>query len=572
MTRPFFADPSKLAEVLQPATSPLIAVRDLTVRFGRSGRDQRPAVRKLSFSLTAGETLAVVGESGCGKSTTALAIMGLLGAQADVSGHIKLGDTDLIGARELTLRRLRGNRMAIIFQEPMSSLNPVHRIVDQIAEPLVFHRGMSWKDARNHALDLLGRVQFSDPSRIGASYSHQLSGGQRQRAAIAIAIACEPDILIADEATSALDVVVQEQILALLDRLRREMSMSLILISHDLPLVARWADRVMVMHHGEKMEELPAARLLEQGAHTYTRGLSDASLRFERHLHYRDTALPEIQSLELPDGSYDFKLHVPAPSLPVHRETREMVLEARSLTVDYHTEHGTLRALDGVDFSVRSGESAGIVGESGSGKSTLARALVRLTGISAGTIILNGEDVTGMREREFRKRRQTIQMVFQDPFGSLNPRMTVDDILQFPMMAHGVSDPAERRARIKSSLEQVKLPEASIYKYPHEFSGGQRQRINIARALILQPSILICDEVVSALDVSVQSKILNLLLEIKNNNSMAMIFITHDISVAQYISDDIYVMKDGRVVERGAVEKICQHPEHPYTRALIAAT
>ncbi len=550
---------------------PLLDVRDLVVRFpGPVGA--APAVGGLSFTIAPGEAVALVGESGCGKSTTALSIMQLLPRGATLSGQIRFEGRNLVDLPARELRRLRGNRIGMIFQEPMTSLNPVHTVGDQIVEVLRRHHGLSKPAARARALELLDLVQIPDPCRRIDSHPHQFSGGQRQRVMIAMAIACEPRLLIADEPTTALDATIQAQILELLDDLRRKLNMGLLLITHDLPLVTRWADRVVVMHHGEKMEELPADALFTRGAHPYTKGLIGASIRLDQNLHYRNRRLSEIRVSRDAAGNYDFRLEQPAlPRMSPPTRAGVPVLETRDLVVRYDTPGGPFTAVDGVSLKIAPGETLGLVGESGSGKSTLSKAVLRLVPSHSGRILFNGRDITHIGGNEMRATRRHMQMVFQDPFASLNPRHAVGRILEGPLEVHETLTPEERRRRAMAMLDHVGLPAAAYDRYPHEFSGGQRQRIGIARALILRPALVVCDEPVSALDVSVQSQILNLLAELKEELGLSYLFISHDLAVIQYISDRVIVMKNAKAIEENDHLEIWRNPQHDYTRSLIAA-
>ncbi len=552
----------------------LLEVRGLDVHF-RGRRGSHHAVKQLSFSVAQGETLAIVGESGCGKSTTALALSGLLAPQASVSGDILLQGRNLAGLPEASLRMIRGRDLSMIFQEPMTSLNPVHTVGAQIGETLRRHHGLSAAAARARAIELLDLVRIPEPGRRHDDYPHNLSGGQRQRIMIAMAVACSPKLLIADEPTTALDVTVQAHILELLDTLRRDLSMALILITHDLGLVSRWADRVLVMLDGEKVEEGRAGAIFELPKHPYTAGLVGASLHAGKDVHYRQTRLPEIRhGIDSDTGARAITLVTPALSAcGGHRDVAlAPLLKVESLRTSYRKRDGSMfHAVEDVSFELRRGETIGLVGESGCGKSTLSRTLLRLIPQSAGRIVFDGADLTAMSERQVKPWRSRMQMVFQDPYGSLNPRRTVFDILDAVLSLHGVSRKAERAARIAETLDRVGLPASASHRYPHEFSGGQRQRIGIARALILRPSFLILDEPVSALDVSIQSQILNLLAELKEAFGLSYLFISHDLAVIRYIADRILVMREGRIVEAGARKQVWDSPSHPYTKSLLQA-
>jgi peptide/nickel transport system ATP-binding protein len=529
------------------AATPLLEIDQLSVSFGGHA-----AVRPFDLTIARGEIVALVGESGSGKSTVALATMGLLPERARVQGAIRFEGKPLFAQSEREWSALRGDRISMIFQEPMTSLNPLQPVGKQVAEALTLHRPMSAQAARKEALELLELVHLPEPRRRFAHYPHQLSGGQRQRVMIAIAVACRPGLLIADEPTTALDVTIQAQILALIDRLRRELSMAVLLITHDLGVVGRWADRVVVMKDGAKVEEASSRQLFTQPAQPYTRALLGASLHFGAGLHYRDARLTDA-----PRAKPRSTAETPA----------RVLLDARDVRVDY----GGVRAVDGVSFEIRAGETVGLVGESGCGKSSLSRALTRLVEPTGGRIVFDGDDVTHRGRRALRPYRRRVQMIFQDPYGSLNPRHTVERTLGHALAIHGVSNRRERHDRIRRIVDAVGLPESALRRYPHEFSGGQRQRIGIARALVLRPELVICDEPVSALDVSIQAQILDLLADLKHELGLALLFISHDLSVVRYIADRVLVMQAGRIVESGDHASIWTSPQHTYTRALIDA-
>ncbi len=529
--------------------SPLLAVADLSVTFaGRGGAGPVEAVKRVSFTLDRGETLALVGESGSGKSVTALSVLQLLpypAASHGVGSSVRFAGEELVGAAPEALRRVRGNRIAIIFQEPMTSLNPLHTLEKQIAETLLIHRHMAAAAARSRTIELLRLVGLADAeSRLGA-YPHQLSGGQRQRVMIAMAIANEPDILIADEPTTALDVTIQAHILELLKELRDRFGMALLLITHDLTIVRRMADRVCVMTAGEIVEAGPAAGVFANPRHPYTQRLLAAE----------------------PKGRA-----VPAdPAAPG-------LLEADGLKVWFPIRSGVLRrvkghvkAVDGVSLVVREGATLGVVGESGSGKTTLGLALLRLTE-AEGRVRFAGQDIAALGQRRLRPLRREMQVVFQDPFSSLSPRMSVAQIVEEGLKVHRLAaNAAERRRLIEAALVEVGLDPLAAERYPHEFSGGQRQRIAIARALVLKPRFLVLDEPTSALDMSVQAQIVELLRQLQARHGLAYLFISHDLRVVRALSHEILVMKDGRIVEAGSTERVMTRPEHPYTRALMAA-
>jgi len=562
--------------------SPLLEVNGLNVHFGA-----HHAVRGLDFSIAAGETLALVGESGCGKSSTALALMRLLPASARLQGQVLFEGRDLVTLPQPALRALRGNAISMIFQEPMTSLNPVLSIGQQIVEVLRLHQNLSPAAARQRAIELLDLVKVPDPRRRIDDYPHHLSGGQRQRVMIAMAVACRPRLLIADEPTTALDVTIQAQILELLDTLRRELSMALLLITHDLGVVGQWADRVAVMYGGEKLEQGTTGDIFLRPRHAYTRGLLGASLSLDRGLHYREQRLLEIDASVDPasgvrsfalgrerqrsrvfDAHDAFSLTTRAPA---QAPAGQPLLRLQGLETRYASAHGEVRAVDGVSFDIGHGETVGLVGESGCGKSTLGKTILRLTEPSAGRIVFDGEEVARLRGRQLQPFRRRAQMIFQDPYASLNPRHSVAAILEDALRVHGVAGRQERERRVRRIVDRVGLPATALHRFPHEFSGGQRQRIGIARALVLQPALLICDEPVSALDVSVQAQILNLLVDLKQEFGLSYLFISHDLSVVRYIADRVLVMNGGKIVESGDHDALWQHPTHPYTRSLIAA-
>ncbi|MFN3643335.1 MAG: ABC transporter ATP-binding protein [Gemmobacter sp.] len=521
----------------------LLEVAGLTIRFAQDGRVVE-AVRGVSFTVGKGEVVALVGESGSGKSVTALATVGLLADNATVSGSVRYAGQEMVGAAEPMLRKVRGNDISFVFQEPMTSLNPLHTIEKQLGEALALHQGLSGAAARVRILDLLAKVGIRDAeSRLGA-YPHQLSGGQRQRVMIAMALANGPDLLIADEPTTALDVTIQAQILDLLMDLKRREGLSLLFITHDLGIVRRFADRVCVMRHGEIVEQGPAAEVFASPRHDYTRTLLAAE----------------------PKGRPD-----PVP------EGAPVVIETTGLRVWFPIQRGLLRrtvghvkAVNAATIAVRAGETLGIVGESGSGKTTLALAIMRLIP-SNGPIVFQGRDVQGLASRDLRALRREMQVVFQDPYGSLSPRMTVGEIVAEGLGVHGVDPGRDRAAMVAEVLAEVGLDPATAGRYPHEFSGGQRQRIAIARAMILRPRLLVLDEPTSALDMTVQVQIVALLRALQQKWGLAYLFISHDLRVIRALSHHVVVMKAGDVVEQGPSERVFNAPEHPYTRELLAA-
>jgi microcin C transport system ATP-binding protein len=525
---------------------PILAVRDLAVDFPSPGSGSVAAVRGVSFEIARGETLALVGESGSGKSVTALSILQLLpdAAARTTRGSIRFSGEELVGARPDRLREIRGGRIAMVFQEPMTSLNPLLTIEKQVAETLNLHKGLSGTAARTRVLELLKLVGLPKAEQRLGAYPHELSGGQRQRVMIAMALANEPDLLIADEPTTALDVTIQAQILELLRDLRDRFGMALLLITHDLGVVRAMADRVVVMRQGEVVETAPSADLFAHPQHAYTRALLAAEPKGAAVAHGADG-----QPVLTVEG---LKVWFPIKAGLLRR------------TVDH------VRAVDGIDLAVRPGQTVGVVGESGSGKTTLGQALLRLID-SEGTIRFDGVDVQGWAPKQLRPMRRKMQIVFQDPYGSLSPRLTVGDIVAEGLKVHGIADPSQREARVIEALRAVGLDPDSRNRYPHEFSGGQRQRIAIARAIVLEPSFVVLDEPTSALDMSVQAQIVDLLRTLQQERGLAYLFISHDLKVVRALADEVIVMKDGRVVERGRTQDVFERPEHPYTQALLAA-
>jgi len=523
----------------------LLEVRDLSVRFAGGARPF-DAVRDVSFSLDRGETLAIVGESGSGKSVTALSILQLLPypAASHPSGSIRFAGEELVGRDEGFLRTVRGARIGMIFQEPMTSLNPLHTVERQIGEVLLVHQGIKGDEARRHVLELLRLVGIPEPETRLAAFPHQLSGGQRQRVMIAMALANDPDLLIADEPTTALDVTIQAQILQLLRDLQARLGMAILFITHDLTIVRRLADRVCVMTKGEIVEQGPVAEVFDRPRHTYTRRLLAAAPKGEPAPV--DAAAPVLLAAS------DLKVH-----FPIQRGLFRSVV-------------GHVKAVDGVSIRLRAGQTVGLVGESGSGKTTLGLALLRLTP-SQGAIDLAGRPLQGLSWRELRPLRRELQIVFQDPFGSLSPRLSVGQIVAEGLEIHGIGDAAERRAMVAAILAEVGLDPGDQDRYPHEFSGGQRQRISIARAMVLRPRLVVLDEPTSALDMSVQAQIIDLLRDLQRRHGLAYLFISHDLRVIRAMSHEVVVMKDGLVVERGPTERIFAAPEQPYTQALMAA-
>jgi microcin C transport system ATP-binding protein len=524
----------------------LLEVDDLSVSFKVEG-GALDAVRHVSFKIDRGETVALVGESGSGKSVTALSILQLLPYPKawHPGGRIQLDGRDLLGADESVLREVRGGRVGIIFQEPMTSLNPLHTIARQIGETLTLHRGLSQSEARSRALDLLKLVRLQEAEQRLDAYPHQLSGGQRQRVMIAMALANEPELLIADEPTTALDVTIQAQILTLLRDLQRRLNMAMLLITHDLTIVRKVADRVCVMTDGEIVEAGSTEDVFERPQHDYTRHLLAAEPK-GRPLQ-RDLSAPIVMAGD------DVKVH-----FPIQRGLLKRTV-------------GHIKAVDGVDVTVRRGQTVGVVGESGSGKTTLGLALLRLLK-SEGAIRFQDKDIQGWSTGRLRPLRRDMQIVFQDPFSSLSPRMSVGQIIGEGLTLHGLGGDREaRRLLVSKVLEEVGLDPDSQDRYPHEFSGGQRQRISIARAMVLEPSFVVLDEPTSALDMSVQAQIVDLLRDLQARHGLAYLFISHDLRVVRALSDQVIVMRDGQVVEQGATDEVFDQPKHAYTQALMAA-
>ena len=525
---------------------PLLAVRDLSVSFAVEGAEVE-AVRHVSFDIERGASMALVGESGSGKSVTALSIMQLLPypKARHPSGSIRFQGEELIGAPDARMQRVRGDRIAMIFQEPMTSLNPLHTIEKQINEVLRVHKHLSRRAAHARTLELLRLVGLAEAERRLDAYPHQLSGGQRQRVMIAMALANEPDLLIADEPTTALDVTIQAQILTLLAELRAKFGMALLLITHDLGVVRKMVERVCVMSAGEIVEAGATREIFESPQHPYTRRLLAAEPR-------RMARAPRA------DAPVVMEAHDVRVWFPIRRGLlRRMV--------------GHIKAVDGVSLTVREGQTVGVVGESGSGKTTLGLALLRLQSCQ-GRIRFGGVELQSMSSRELRPLRRTMQIVFQDPFGALSPRMSIAQIVGEGLGVHGIgATAAERRELIDGALREVGLDPALRDRYPHEFSGGQRQRIAIARAMVLKPRFVVLDEPTSALDMSVQAQVVDLLRELQARHRLAYLFISHDLKVIRAVSDEILVMRDGRVVEQGPTERIFEQPEQAYTRALMAA-
>ena len=551
----------------------LLSIENLRVVFRMERGTRVEAVRGVSFEIPANRTVALVGESGSGKSVTAMSVVNLLPDNAEREGRVLFEGRDLLHATLPELQALRGREIACVFQEPMTSLNPVFTVGRQIAEPLVRHLGLSRREALAKAEHLLHEVGLPEPKRRLAAYPHELSGGQQQRVMIAMALACEPKLLIADEPTTALDVTIQRQILELLARLKEQHRMSMLFISHDLGVVGEIADEVVVMRHGQVREQGPVERLFTSPQDAYTQALLSCRPRLDA-----PPARLAIVDDHIARRVNETKAKPKDPNAPV-------VLEVQSLAKSFWFKEGLLRrrefkAVQGVSFQLRRGHTLGVVGESGSGKTTLGLTLLRLHAPSSGpvsgaaTCHTQGAavDLLALSEAQWQPMRRRLQIVFQNPYASLNPRFTIGQTLLEPMQIHGIgASAAEREQRARTLLQKVGLDAAAMNKYPHEFSGGQRQRIAIARCLTLDPEVLVLDEAVSALDVSVQAQVLNLLKDLQDELGLAYLFISHDLAVVRFMADEVLVMKDGQVVEQAGAAELLAAPQQKYTRDLLAA-
>lgn len=560
--------------------APLLHVQNLRVSFKGEDKQYIETVKGITFDIPANTTVALVGESGSGKSVTSLATMGLLPvgqSKIDEQSKIIFEGKDLLSLSRTEMRKICGKDIAMIFQEPMSSLNPVFTVGNQIAEVLCLHMGLSRKQARQRVLELLKEVGIPSPETKIDAYPNQLSGGQQQRVMIAMAIACEPKLLIADEPTTALDVTIQKQIIDLLESLRKRRQMSMLFITHDLALVGEIADKVIVMRHGEIREQGAAEQVLEQPKDVYTRAL----LYCRPQMSQRPYRLPVTSDFMRQEDDVLVEQSFDASEIPERKRglngDEQIILEVKDLKKSFYSRKGLFgkeefQAVKGVSFKLAKGKTLGLVGESGSGKTTVGLLLMRLHQASGGQAFIEGKDILSLTEKEFAKYQRKIQIIFQNPYASLNPRFTIGQILLEPMQIHNIgNDDAERKQIALGLLERVNLPEQAYYRYPHEFSGGQRQRIAIARCLTLKPEILICDESVSALDVSVQAQVLNLLQDLQDEFGLSYIFISHDLSVVKYISDQVMVMNHGEVVEIANSDELYAHPQHDYTKRLLQA-
>lgn len=560
-------------------SSPLLSVRNLVVEF-QTGEGITRAVNNISFDIPAGKTIGIVGESGSGKSVTSLAVMGLLQKPAAKipQGEIFFDGQDILKFSDSQMRSIRGDKISMIFQEPMTSLNPVFKVGDQIAETVRIHRKVSYKESWDRAVDLMNQVGIPNPSASAHKYPHEMSGGQKQRVMIAMAIACEPQLLIADEPTTALDVTIQKQVLDLLFNLQQKYKMSMMFITHDLGVIGDIADDVVVMYRSNVVEKNNAKEVFYTAKHPYTKGL----LACRPKLGSNPRRLLTVS--DFMDDSGVEKHVSPERIVVFDKETEkekssDILLEVKNLVTQFPIKGGIFgrtvdhfKAVNDVSFTLKKGKTLGLVGESGCGKTTLGRSILRLVEPTSGSIIYNGKDITNVHAEELRLLRRKMQIIFQDPYSSLNPRMTVSEILTEPLNIHKVGSSArERLDMAKELFEKVGLKSNQLNRYPHEFSGGQRQRICIARALMLRPEFVVCDESVSALDVSVQAQVLNLLLDLQEEFHLTYIFISHDLSVVNFIADEVGVMNAGKIIEMDKASNIYKNPKEAYTQALLSA-
>ncbi|MEL6132331.1 MAG: ABC transporter ATP-binding protein [Bacteroidota bacterium] len=564
-----------MTQATATVATPLLKVSHLHIGFGKAAATKH-VVEDLTFELAKGETLGIVGESGSGKSMTALSIMGLLPPGGKITqGEILFQDgeetQDFTQIPEKVYRTYRGKRMGMIFQEPMTSLNPVHRCGEQVAEVLRLHKKLSKQDAKKETLSWFEKVKLPRIEEIYASYPHQLSGGQKQRVMIAMAMCCHPDILIADEPTTALDVTVQEEILRLIIDLQAQFGVAVIFISHDLGVVGSLADRVMVMYQGQMVEQGDVKQIFVNAQHPYTRGL----LACRPAMGAQPKRLPVLKDFLSEDKAKETRVE----SKSIRSEGGEAFIRVEHLKTYFPIRNsvfgktrGYVKAVDDVSFEIQKGETLGLVGESGCGKTTLGRSILRLEEPTEGKIYLGETDLLSLSNAEMRQARQRIQMIFQDAFSSLNPRMSIGSAVKEPMTVHRIgASEAERKERVITLLEKVGLEADHYHRYPHQFSGGQKQRIGIARALAVNPEFIVCDESVSALDVSVQAQVLNLLKDLQDELNLTYLFISHDFAVINFISDRVFVMNEGKIVEQGRPDQIYQSPQSPYTQTLIQA-
>ncbi len=562
----------------------LLSIRDLSVDFATKEGPVR-AVKNISFDIPKGKTVGLVGESGSGKSVTSLAVMRLIPNPPGVisTGQMLFQGQDLVKVSESEMRKIRGNKISMIFQEPMTSLNPVFKVGYQIAEVLQLHQGLSPKAARERAIELLDQVGIPNPRQKIDSYPHEMSGGQKQRVMIAMAIGCEPDLLICDEPTTALDVTIQKQVIELMQKLQEQYRMSMLFITHDLGVIADIADDVVVMYRGDIVEKGTTEQIFMNPQHPYTKGLIACRPPMDRRPKRLATVSDFMDSSgkELSSEHKNHVIELLNSNRPVKHasEVGETLLEIKNLSKHFPIRGGVFgtvkdhfKAVDDVSFTVQKGRTLGLVGESGCGKTTLGRTILRLIEPTAGSIVYKGQDITQLGAEEMRKLRRKMQIIFQDPYASLNPRMTVGAAIMEPMNIHKLGANATERKQMAAELmERVGLPGKFLARYPHEFSGGQRQRICIARALAVKPEFIICDESVSALDVSIQAQILNLLLDLQDEFGLTYIFISHDLAVVKFIADEVAVMNGGKIVERADSDAIYKNPQQDYTRKLLSA-
>jgi peptide/nickel transport system ATP-binding protein len=558
----------------------LIKVENLAIEF-KTDEGTINAVKNISFSIPRGKTVGLVGESGSGKSVTALSIMRLIPNPPGkiTAGRVLLDGKDLLTHSESQMRDVRGNRISMIFQEPMTSLNPVFTVGDQIAETLILHQKLDRRAALAKTIELLKQVGIPRPEERVNAYPHEMSGGQRQRVMIAMAIACEPELLIADEPTTALDVTIQKQILELLADLQKKYKMSILFITHDLGVIADIADEVIVMYKGNIVEQGPTAGLFSAPKHPYTKGLLACRPRLDRNPH----RLPMVSDFMSEDGREKPFDMASLTSAKIARSSGEsnnpVILEIKNLKKYFPLKknffggvQSWVKAVDDVTLKVRRGRTLGLVGESGCGKTTLGRTILRLIEPTEGSVNYSGTEITGLDREGLRQMRRKMQIIFQDPYASLNPRMTIGAAVSEPMIIHGLGENKRDRLELAAQLmRRVGLEPGMLNRYPHEFSGGQRQRICIARALAVRPEFIVCDESVSALDVSIQAQILNLLLDLQEEFNLTYVFISHDLSVVKFISDEIAVMYNGQVVEMNDAISIYENPKHEYTQKLLSA-
>lgn len=552
----------------------MLSVQDLSISFN-SNNELNTVVHNISFELQQQQILGIVGESGSGKSVTSLAILGLLSKNSKVEGTILFNKTDLTKISETAFRKIRGNQISMIFQEPMSSLNPSLTCGYQVLEILLQHKSISKSDAKKEVITLFNKVKLPRAEAIFKQYPHQISGGQKQRVMIAMAIACKPQILIADEPTTALDVTVQKEIIDLLKELQQETKMSIIFITHDLALVSEIADEVLVMYQGNIVEQGNATQIFKAPKHNYTKALINS----KPSLTQRIKQLPTVK--DFIEQTINNEVYTTEQRAAFHKiiYAKKPLLEVHNLATYFNTNNSiffgkstSVKAVDGVSFQLFEGETLGLVGESGCGKTTLGRTILHLEKATKGAVFYKQQDVTTLSKKELKNFRKEVQIIFQDPFSSLNPRIPVGKAIMEPMKVHGIlNTSAERKQYVFDILKRVGLEDEHFYRYPHEFSGGQRQRIGIARTIALKPKLIICDESVSALDVSVQAQVLNLLNELKQDFGFTYIFISHDLAVVKYMSDQLVVMNQGKIEEIGDADVIYKTPKTSYTQKLIDA-